>query len=88
MTVGSRNSNDKFYVPKRAKKGGFSGITSRIFVFTELSLRTFVLLNEARLEISDVIRLLKYYLFYERVSVPPYLRQLKNAVGIRPVRLK
>jgi len=34
-------------------------------VFTELSLRTFVPLDEGRLEMYDVLWVLKYYLFYE-----------------------
>jgi hypothetical protein len=78
MTVGSLNGDDKVYVPKRAKKGGFSGITPWVFVFTELSLRTFVPLNEGRLEMYDVLWSLKYYLFYEWVSVPPLPEAAQN----------
>ena len=78
MTVGSLNGHDKVYVPKRAKKGGFSGITPWVFVYTELSLRTFVPLNKGRLEMYDVIRSLKYYLFYEWVSVPPLPEAARN----------
>ena len=34
-------------------------------MYTELSLRTFVPLDEVRLEMYDVLWSLKYYLFYE-----------------------